>query len=201
MNETLTRLPAGQWNVLDRPRVPPLSSARVPIAARFVMAVIRRVEKTTQNYSVFTTFARLGSIFPAHMVFLSQLLKRGRIPQAEKEIVILRVAWRLGCVYEWGHHVEMAKRLGVSQAQIDATSAVAVEPAGGRLNAFLVVVDELIANHALSGESWDHARRYATDDELLELCLLVGHYTMGAMTINSVGIQLEPEFAEKLAIG
>jgi AhpD family alkylhydroperoxidase len=132
-------------------------------------------------------------------VFLLQLLKRGRLSPVERELVILRVAWRLGCVYEWGHHVHTAKRLGVTDSEIETITTDAAAGGSSRLAAFLTATDELLADRALSGETWALARRFASDDELLELCLLVGHYVMVAITLNSVGVQLEDEFVTALA--
>jgi AhpD family alkylhydroperoxidase len=196
---TFAGLPAGSWNILDAPRVLPLDRRSVPVLGRLVLAFIRRAEGTHADFNVFTTLARLGTIFPAHIVFLLQLLKRGRLSPVERELVILRVAWRLGCVYEWGHHVQTAKRLGVTDSEIETITTDAAAGDSSRLAAFLTATDELLADRALSSETWALARRFASDDELLELCLLVGHYVMVAMTLNSVGVQLEDEFVTALA--
>lgn len=63
----------------------------------------------------------------------------------------------------------------------------------------LRAADELVADGARSDENWSLAREWASEDELLELCMLVGHYVMVAMTLNSVGVQLEDEFVAQLA--
>ena len=36
------------------------------------------------------------------------------------------------------------------------------------------------------------------DDQLVEFCMLVGHYLMVAMTINSCGLVLEPGYLDEL---
>lgn len=189
-------LPPGEWNGLERARVAPLDHSALSLPARVVLALIRRRTGTPDDFNVFRTFARLGGIFPTHTVLVSQLLGKGRLSSREKELVILRVAWRLGCVYEWGHHTHMARELGVDEAEIEA---VATDEIGSelsdRLTAFVAIADELLATHALSDETWALGRKSASDDELLELCFLVGHYVMVALTLNGVGVQLEPEFA------
>jgi hypothetical protein len=48
----------------------------------------------------------------AHAVFF-QLLQHGRIPHADSERIVIRVAWRMGFQYEFAHHTRMALELGV----------------------------------------------------------------------------------------
>jgi alkylhydroperoxidase family enzyme len=198
-NLTIKGLPAGQWKLLGEPRVPPAARRQLPILARITLWLIRRSEHISYDLNVFTTLARLGGIFPAHTIFLVQLLRRGRLSPAEKEKVILRIAWHLGAVYEYGHHVHMAKQHGVTQAEIDAIASTSVNDHEPRLAALLSATDELIADHAISEDTWATAERVLSGDELLELCILVGHYVMVSMTLNSTGIQLEQPFADELA--
>lgn len=121
-NADLTGLPPANWNILPVARVAPLMRQQAPPLGRLALWIIRRVEKTTGDYNVFGTLARLGSIFPAQAIFLSQLLKRGRLARAEKEQVILRTAWRLGAVYEYGHHHLRARQSGLTDAAIAAAT-------------------------------------------------------------------------------
>ena len=37
-----------------------------------------------------------------------------------RELAILRVARRCACAYEWAHHVKIAARAGLSEAEIEA---------------------------------------------------------------------------------
>jgi alkylhydroperoxidase family enzyme len=52
--------------------------------------------------------------------------------------------------------------------------------------------DELHAHRVLSDETWAELRGQLSDAELIELCMLVGHYEMLAMTLNSLGVQPDP---------
>lgn len=64
-----------------------------------------------------------------------------------------------------------------------------------RIGAFLAATDELLATHTLSDETFTSGRRYASEDEIVELCILVGNYSMISMLLNTASVQLEPEFA------
>jgi len=197
-NADLTGLPTGNWNILPAARVAPLERTQVRPLGRLTLWIIRRVEKTNGDYNVFGTLVRLGSIFPAHAIFLSQLLKRGRIARAEKEQVILRIAWRLGAVYEYGHHHLRARQFGVTDAAIAAATTEDATDQSSRIGALLAAADELLATHTLSEETFTRVRRYASEDELVELCVLVGHYSMISMLLSTASVQLEPEFTAAL---
>ena len=51
--------------------------------------------------------------------------------------------------------------------------------------------DELHEERRVSDATWDELRPLLSDQQLIELCLLVGHYEMLAMTLNS--LQVEPD--------
>jgi len=197
-NADLIGLPPGNWNILPVARVAPLVRKQVPPLGRLALWIIRRVEKTNGDYNVFGTLARLGSIFPAQAIFLSRLLKRGRLARAEKEQVILRTAWRLGAVYEYGHHHLRARQFGLTDAAIAAATTEDAADQTTRIGAFLAAADELLATHTLSDEAFTRVLRYASEDELVELCVLVGQYSMVSMLLNTASVQLEPEFAAEL---
>ena len=55
----------------------------------------------------------------------------------------------------------------------------------------MAVTDEQLGQRAISEPTWRSARAALTDRELIELCLLVGHYQGLASAIGGLGI--EPE--------
>ncbi|MGO9971294.1 MAG: carboxymuconolactone decarboxylase family protein [Solirubrobacteraceae bacterium] len=193
-NADLTGLPPGNWNILPVARVAPLARKQVPPFGRLALWIVRRVEKTNGDYNVFGTLAHLGSIFPAQAIFLPQLLKRGRLARAEKEQVILRTAWRLGAVNEYGHHQLRARQFGLTDAATAATTTEDAADQTTRIGAFLAAADDLLATHTLSDEAFTRVLKYASEDELVELCVLVGQYSMVSMLLNTASVQLEPEF-------
>lgn len=198
-NTNLAGLPPGSWNVLPVARVAPLMRSQAAPLGRLTLWIIRRVEKTNGDYNVFGTLARLGSIFPAQAIFLSEVLKRGRLARVEKEQVILRTAWRLGAVYEYGHHYLRARQFGLTDAAIAAATTEDAADHATRIGAFLAATDELLATHTLSDEAFARVLRYASQDELVELSVLVGQYSMVSMVLNTASVQLEPEFAAELS--
>ncbi len=184
-------LPAGDWHLAPHARVAPAAPRSLGLTARLVLRVIRWRARAPHDYNVFRTLARLGGIFPAHAVFLSQILLKGRLPVAEKELVILRVAWRRGCVYEWSLHSPMATAAGVPEHHKHAAATESPRFDDPRLHALVRATDEILATGTLTDASWSALCDHCTHDEALELCMLIGHYVMIALTLNTVGVQVD----------
>ena len=70
--------------------------------------------------NVFTTLARHRRLFRRWLRFAGALMPGGRLPRADTELVILRVAHNCGCEYEWGHHERLGRRAGLSAGEIAA---------------------------------------------------------------------------------
>jgi alkylhydroperoxidase family enzyme len=142
--------------------------------------------------NIFTTLGQHPRLFRAWLYYSAHLMPFGRLPRPDTELVILRVAWRCRSLYEWRQHVPLALRVGLGAEQIEAI-------AGGnttngftdRLRALLAVSDDLLGQRAMSESTWREARANLTDRELIEACLLVGHYQGLASAIG--GLAIEPE--------
>jgi 4-carboxymuconolactone decarboxylase len=61
--------------------------------------------------------------------------------------------------------------------------------------AVLCAVDELHDDSFVSDQTWDALRSHFVDQQLIELVFLIGQYSMIAMALNSLGIQIESDAA------
>jgi alkylhydroperoxidase family enzyme len=188
-------LPRADWTLSATPSIGPAPDAALSRVSRAFLWFIRRQTGESRDFNIFRTLARLGRLFPAHAILVSQLLGKTRIPGAEKELVILRTAWRLGCAYEYSHHHQMACALGVSLDDIAAATSESAGDLCPRRKALLFGADVLLRQRKLDAAALEALRVHCTDDEVLELSMLVGHYVMVAMIINTAGVQPEPAFA------
>jgi AhpD family alkylhydroperoxidase len=139
---------------------------------------------------LFTTLARHRRLFRRWLGFASALMPGGLLPQADTELVILRVAHDTGCEYEWHHHERLALTAGVSAEEVQRVREGHDAPGWSRRQRLLLrAADELHAERTISSALWSELRWLMSDAELIELCLLIGHYEMLAMTLNSLRIQ------------
>lgn len=171
------------------PRIPPGGRRDIGLVATAFSRVAGRVTRTGPPH-IFTTLARHRRLFWPWLWFAGRLMPRGRLPRADTELVILRVAHRCGCDYEWAHHERMAQRVGLSADDV-ARVRDGGEGFSERQALLLRAVDELHDTHDLSDETWAGLRPRMSDVELIELCMLTGHYEMLAMTLNALRVEVD----------
>jgi AhpD family alkylhydroperoxidase len=137
-----------------------------------------------QEGHLFTTLARQRWLFRSWLLFASSLMMRSGLGRRRAELVILRVAQLRHCAYERDHHLRLAARVGLSPLEI---AAIQGEADAGALTpeqrTLLAAVDELVAQRELSDATFDALSRWLDAPQLVEFCMLVGHYEMLATTI------------------
>jgi AhpD family alkylhydroperoxidase len=135
------------------------------------------------------TLVRHPDLTAAFLTFNKHLMLRSTLPPRLRELVILRVARRRDCAYEWSHHVTWAARLGLSAAEIDAAGE---GKATGELEAaVLAAVDELDLGSQLSDPTWATLGEHLDERQRMDLVFTIGAYCMMAMAFNAFGV--EPE--------
>jgi AhpD family alkylhydroperoxidase len=143
--------------------------------------------------NLFTTLGRHRRLFRRWLRFAGALMPGGRLPRRDTELLILRVAHNTHCDYEWAHHERLGASAGLSSSQIARVREGAGAEGWSEREALLLrAADELHADRAISAALWSLLRPQLSDEELIELCLLVGHYEMLAMTLNSLQVQPDP---------
>ncbi len=172
-------------------RVAPAPPGALGLRAR-VVARIAAVATRGEPPHVFTTLARHPRLFRRWLRFSSALLVRGDLPRVDRELVILRTAWRCGSWYEWTQHVPLAVRVGLGRRAIESVPDGVRAPGWSPRQRLLIrAADELHDRRVIGDRTWTALADELTERQLIELCFLVGHYEMLAMTLNSLGV--EPE--------
>ncbi|MDR3414938.1 MAG: carboxymuconolactone decarboxylase family protein [Nevskia sp.] len=188
--------PPGGWHPAPGSRIAPLPEAGGPRLVAWGLG--RFVRGDTP--AIFLVLMRHWRLFRAWFPFAARLMPFGRLDRRDTELAILRVGWNCRCRYEWGHHVAIGLRVGLSPQQI---ARVAQGPAAQgwepRQAALLQSVDELHRDRILQPATWQALAAHYDERRLLELCLLIGHYEMLAGTLNSLGLPLDASAEKSLA--
>jgi alkylhydroperoxidase family enzyme len=173
------------------PRIAPGTLREIgPVNALIARAIGVATRSGPPN--IFTTLARHRRLFRRWLRFAAVLMPRGTLPRADTELVILRVAHNCGSDYEWSQHERIAQRAGLSREQVQRVrEGAAADGWSARQTLLLRAADELHADRAMSDDLWGALRPRLSDEELIELCMLVGHYEMLAMTLNTLRVQPE----------
>jgi alkylhydroperoxidase family enzyme len=184
------------WIEHERPRVSPGSGRELGLFARLYLPIVRRASKG-RTVNIFATLGRQKRLFRPWLMFAMRLMPFGTLPRDEAELVILRTAVNCRARYEWEQHQALARRAGLSGEEVERVRE-GPEAAGWseRRAAILAAVDELHRDRVLSDSVWERAAAHLSEEQMLELCMLTGHYEMLAMTLNSAGTPLDPGVAK-----
>lgn len=174
---------------LSEPRVEPLEPEQWDDEARAVMAPF--VEQGTV-YNIFKTLARHPDLLRRWLVFANHVLGKSTLGVRERELAILRIGYLCRSGYEWGQHVEVARRAGMSDDEIRTAKTGPFTPGLSELDRLLLTaVDELHGDAHVSDATWQGLSKHFTTQQLMDLVFTVGQYNLVSMVLNSLGVQLD----------
>jgi alkylhydroperoxidase family enzyme len=140
--------------------------------------------------NVLRTLANHRELFPAMMPLLAYVAG-DVLPARDREIVILRTAWRAQAPYIWAHHHPAGRAAGLSSAEI---AWIASAESGGWTPfelALVRAVDELHTESVISTETWWSIGERYGQDQALELMVLAGTYRTLAYVLNSCRVPID----------
>lgn len=147
-----------------------------------------------RSSNLLRTLIREPRAVRALMPWSSYIAGRTSLAPRLREIVILRTSFAGGAGYEWAHHVDAARRAGLSDAEIAALgSACAGDGWGALEGAAILACGQLVHERRINDETWARLGAHLDQGALLELVLTVAQYTQMAIITNALGIALEPD--------
>jgi 4-carboxymuconolactone decarboxylase len=158
------------------PRIAPLEA--VPDNPMGQLNIFRTLAK---HPKIFEAFGRLGGF----------LLSGKGFPARERELVILRTGWRCGSVYEWGQHVVIGRREGVTDEEIGRLRTPGLDGWSAEDRMLIQFADELCQTNTVSDATWGALAARFSEEQLIELVMCGGFYRMVAGTLNTLGIELD----------
>ncbi len=127
---------------------------------------------------------------------LATLLFRNTLDARLRELVILRTGWRCASEYEFCQHVQVAKRLKMTEDEILGVRNPGACKAYGELDrAVIAMTDELLEGAKVSSRTWEVLERSLSPGDLVELLLAAGNWRMLAIFLNSAEVPLDPGVA------
>jgi alkylhydroperoxidase family enzyme len=122
------------------------------------------------------------------------LLREQVLTHRQRELAVLRVAWRTRSQYEWLQHVRLSQRYDVSTAEVEAIGAGAEGGSWAPLDAAILrATDQLLDSYRIDDDTWSQLAAELEADALVELVFVVGTYANLAMVFNSLGVELDPD--------
>ncbi|MCU1496079.1 MAG: carboxymuconolactone decarboxylase [Acidimicrobiales bacterium] len=175
----------------DSPRIRPLPPEDREERTEALLAGLRAAPDEP-DLNLFATLAHHPRLLKRWTAFGGLLLAGGTLPARDREVLILRTAANCGADYEWGHHLPIGRAAGLTDAEMAdlATPMVATEHPRDAL--LVRAADELHEHARLSEVVWVALARTYDEQQLIELCMLVGQYHLVAFALNSLGVEREP---------
>lgn len=171
------------------PRIEPLSDAEATDAQLTALESLGPM----RQLNIFRTLIRHPKLFRSWLPFGGRLLQGSTLEPRVRELVILRTAALCGSDYEWGQHVGIGRDAGLTDEEIRrcARAADAADWSVEELAA-LTAAEELVDDHRVTSATWAALVEVGwTDEQLIEITMLAGHYAMLAGMLGSVGVQPE----------
>jgi 4-carboxymuconolactone decarboxylase len=124
-------------------------------------------------------------------VFAGHVLRKQSLPARERELLILRIGWLNQAEYEWAQHVEIAKRVGITEEEIERVKEGPKARWPAEDSALLQAVDDLYEHSVVSDTTWAAlAARYSTA-QMMDLVFTIGQYNLVSWALNSFGVPLD----------
>lgn len=175
-------------------RIAPMAASEFSEDAKQLADAVRSLFGVTDFGGIpdiFATMFKHPGVYRSQMQLGLELNKQGSLPPRDRELAILRTAWLCRSPFEWGEHVEVGKRCGISAGEIERiTQGSSADGWSAHDRALIRAVEELMGDHAIGDESWAELARTWSEMQLIELPALVGAYTLTAMLYNTLRFDL-----------
>src|SRR5262245_55710836 len=166
---------------------------RTPLAD-FEPAMRERLEKlwgTPPN--LYHCLANHPRLVAAWSDFSSALRHDTRTPRALRELVILRGAQLMRSEYEWAQHLRMARKAGVTDAQIAALAHWRASREFDAREKAALALGEAVTNGRVTDAVHAEAMRHFDQHDYVEIALVAAFYAMVGRMLDAMGVELEPD--------
>ncbi len=177
---------------LSKPRVPPVDPEALQGEPR---EILDRSGLDGHTLNIFATLIHHPKLMKRWQVFGNHVLNKSTLPPRHRELLILRIGWLCRSEYEFGQHVVIGKRVGLTDREIERITRGPDAEGWDAFDATLLrAADELHADAFLSDEIWNQlAERYDTM-QMMDVVFTVGQYNLVSMALNTLGVQQDEGF-------
>lgn len=178
------------------PRLPALppeerSERQQQLLDEMSMVVVDRVRKPREDIPALEILIRHPELYKAHMEVALKYLSDCEMLIRDRELAILRIAWLSQAPFEWGAHVKIAKRNGVTAEEIARVIEGSTAAAWSKQDRAIVrAMEELHFDSMITDETWADLQEFYNDKKLIELVILAGQYKTVAYYQNSLRLPM-----------
>ena len=124
-------------------------------------------------------------------VFAGHVMSKQTIPARARELLILRIGWLNQAPYEWAQHVEIARRAGISDGEIERVKQGATGHWSSHDAALLQAADDLFEKSVISDSTWQTLTSTYSTQQMIDVVFTIGQYNLVSWALNSFGVPLD----------
>lgn len=145
------------------------------------------------DLSVFKVLLRHEDLAARVNGLLHQLLWNGALDARLRELIIMRIGWRQGSVYEWTQHWRVARMLEIPEDDLVAARDWKTSDRFDRADrAVLAATDETLGSGAISARTWSELEATVPDERArIEVVVAIANWSMFAQLLRSLEVPLE----------
>jgi alkylhydroperoxidase family enzyme len=192
--------------------IPSFVSAQSGVQPR--MSPVPEAQRTDEQKAIATEFApsemanAVGTLL-AYPALARRIFPHDRYITMEstlaprhRALLGLRTAWLARSNYLWAHRAALARRAGLTDADLRRIAQGPEAPGWDPFDATLLrAADELRVDAFISDASWKALSARFDIPQMIDTIDTVAETTMYAGLFNSVGVEIEPGFADRLPSG
>lgn len=143
-------------------------------------------------FNIFKVLAHHPKLVKRWTPFAGHILGKQTLPFRDRELLILRIGWLNQAEYEFAQHELIARRGGVSDADI-ARIKEGPKAAGWSATeaALMQAADDLFEKSVVSDTTWATLAKSYTTEQLMDAVFTIGQYNMVSWALNSFGVPLD----------
>jgi 4-carboxymuconolactone decarboxylase len=180
------------------PRIPPLQREEWTNDAREVFAYWEgpTAYENGSRSNTILTLAQHPKLAIASLDFGKYILIETELTARERELIVLRVAWRYRSDHQWTHHVLSGRKIGITDEEFSALEQSGPSPVWNAAEQALIdAVDQLCTKGQIEDDVWSVLSGHHDKRTLMDILYAIGLFTMNAWAFNAMGIELEPDVA------
>jgi 4-carboxymuconolactone decarboxylase len=144
-----------------------------------------------RDLNIFRVLMNHPKLVKRWTVFAGHVLQKQTLPLRERELLILRIGWLNQSEYEWAQHVEIAKRGGITEAEIERVKQGPGAGWNAHEAALLQAADDLFENSVVSDRTWAALQANYSTEQMIDVVFTIGQYNLVSWALNSFGVPLD----------
>lgn len=152
------------------------------------------VEKNAMNGQIFNIFKVLANhpnLVKRWTPFAGHILSKQTLPFRDREMLILRIGWLNQAEYEFAQHELIAKRGGLSDADIENIKKGPGVGWSEKEAALLQAADDLFENSVVADATWATLSKSYSTEQLMDAVFTIGQYNLVSWALNTFGVPLD----------